>query len=428
MKLTKEQLKEKLHALIARTETQENSMDYYRSLSKKELKSLVNEFGGFTKGKINLSREPTEEIHKPIPEGAVGFEAILSDETINLNGYRILVSAREEGFRKYFSDYEGSVYYQHNMEQPIGKTLDMYVRDGYLGAIGYIYDDLTDHRVSRGLVRDISTGHIALEIKYINKDTNEEKTPSEFSELLWDMVDRLREEGKSRDEIWEAINQLRELRIETHTKVQIVEYSFVSVGANVNAEAKILSNLLEKNGLTDVELDREPNNPITTQDNVENAGETPAGGTDDTSSPTEEPSGNDEEAEGEEVQPQSSETPAENADGTDAQPATDEEAPENGTDAPGEDTPADEGQPTPTEENEIVNLKAELLTCKKELEQKEATILQLQKEIEEQKKVLEFLNAEKKKVKNVPLAPTTPLSAKSDEEVQYSLSHLMKRR
>jgi hypothetical protein len=74
-----------------------------------------------------------------------------------------------------------------------------------------------------------------LEIKYINKDTNEEKTPSEFQNILRDMIDEMYMQGKSWDEIKQAIADMREIRVETHTKVQIVEYSFVSVGANTNA-------------------------------------------------------------------------------------------------------------------------------------------------------------------------------------------------
>lgn len=81
-----------------------------------------------------------------IPEGAFSFEAVLSDESINMNGYRILLSAWQEGFANYFSDYEGLVYLQHDMDQPIGKTLDIAVDEeqGILCARGFAYDDLTE--------------------------------------------------------------------------------------------------------------------------------------------------------------------------------------------------------------------------------------------------------------------------------------------
>lgn len=246
--MKKSELKALLRNMILKQQVEENSLEFYKSMTKKELKAFVNQHGGFTKGKVQtLSFSPTEEEKNLIPEGAFSFEAVLSDESINMNGYRILLSAWQEGFAKYFSEYEGLVYLQHDMDQPIGKTLDIAIDEEQevLYARGFAYDDLTDKRISRGLVRDISTGHIPLEILYINKDTNEEKTPDEFFELMRDMVDRMFEEGKKRAEIREAIVALQELWVCTHTKVQIIEYSFVSVGANKNAEVKRI-NALEK--------------------------------------------------------------------------------------------------------------------------------------------------------------------------------------
>lgn len=248
MPMTKNQLKEQLKKLLFRQQVEENSVEFYKSLTKKELKAFVNQHGGFTKGQIQTLSFVWMTDDSTIPQGAFGFEAILSDESINMNGYRILLSARQQGFHNYFSDYEGLVYLQHDMDQPIGKTLDIGVDEGQqmLFARWYAYDDLTDHRISRGLVRDISTGHIPLEILYINKETNEEKTPDEYWLMMCDMIDRLWDEGKERSVIREAIVGLQELWIETHTKVQIVEYSFVSVWANKNAHVKTINNTLDK--------------------------------------------------------------------------------------------------------------------------------------------------------------------------------------
>mgnify|MGYP003063437194 FL=1 len=246
--MKKSELKTLLRNMILKQQVEENSLDFYKSLTKKELKAFVNQYGGFTKGKVQtLSFSPREEEKNLIPEGAFSFEAVLSDESINMNGYKILLSAWQEGFAKYFSDYEWLVYLQHDMDQPIGKTFDIAVDEEQqvLYARWFAYDDLTDKRISRGLVRDISTGHIPLEILYINKDTNEEKAPDEFFELMRDMVDRMFDEGKKWAEIREAIVALQELWVCTHTKVQIVEYSFVSVWANKNAEVKRI-NAIEK--------------------------------------------------------------------------------------------------------------------------------------------------------------------------------------
>lgn len=292
--MKKLELKALLRNVILKQQVEENSLDFYKSLTKKELKAFVNQHGGFTKGKVQtLSFSPTEEEKNLIPEGAFSFEAVLSDESINMNGYKILLSAWQEGFAKYFSEYEGLVYLQHDTDKPIGKTLEIAVDEelGLLCARGFAYDDLTDKRVSRGLVRDISTGHIPLEIKYINKDTNEEKTPDEFFDLMRDMVDRMFDERKKWSEIREAIVALQELWVQTHTKVQIIEYSFVSVGANKNAEVKRI-NALEKLDYEipeDMEIeneeqgdeqqlgksDWETNNPETSENNLENEGGTP---------------------------------------------------------------------------------------------------------------------------------------------------------
>lgn len=290
--MKKSELKALLRNMILKQQVEENSLDFYKSMTKKELKAFVNQHWGFTKGKVQtLSFSPTEEEKNLIPEGAFSFEAVLSDESINMNGYRILLSAWQEGFAKYFSEYEGLVYLQHDMDQPIGKTLDIAVDEEQevLYARGFAYDDLTEKRVSRGLVRDISTGHIPLEILYINKDTQEEKTPDEFFELMRDMVDRMFDEGKKWAEIREAIEALQELWICTHTKVQIIEYSFVSVGANKNAEVKRINALekLDNEIPEDMEIENEENeqweqentddnkDTNTSEKNLENEGGTP---------------------------------------------------------------------------------------------------------------------------------------------------------
>lgn len=273
--MKKSELKTLLRNMILKQQVEENSLEFYKSMTKKELKAFVNQHWGFTKGKVQtLSFSPTEEEKNLIPEGAFSFEAVLSDESINMNGYRILLSAWQEGFAKYFSEYEGLVYLQHDMDQPIGKTLDIAVdkEQAILYARGFAYDDLTEKRVSRGLVRDISTGHIPLEILYINKDTNEEKTPDEFFELMRDMVDRMFDEGKKWSEIREAIVALQELWVCTHTKVQIIEYSFVSVGANKNAEVKRINALekLDNKIPEDMEIENEENEQWTINNEQEN--------------------------------------------------------------------------------------------------------------------------------------------------------------
>ena len=284
MKLKKSELKEKLRNLFIREWVESNSLDFFKTMPKKELKNYINLNGWFTKWKIQkleFNGESVKSDDQKVPDGAFYFEAILSDESLNMNWYRILLQAWNEWFGAYFSDFEWLNYLMHDMDLPIGKTLEIGVDEEAknLRAKGFAYDDLTEKRVSRGLVRDISTGHIPLEIKYINKDTNEEKTPNEFFDMLWEMVSRMFDEWKDWDTIEQAIADLRDLRVETHTKVQIVEYSFVSVGANKQAEVKKINNTVEKLATAELnEVEIEDEEPVTTEDKPEDK-EIPSGTT-----------------------------------------------------------------------------------------------------------------------------------------------------
>lgn len=295
-----------------------------------------------------------------------------------MNGYRILLSAWKDGFAKYFSDYEGLVYLQHDMDKPIGKTLDIAVDEEQqvLYARGYAYDDLTDKRISRGLVRDISTGHIPLEVLYINKDTQEEKIPEEFFDLMRDMVDRLFDEGKKWSEIREAIVALQELWVETHTKVQIVEYSYVSVGANTNAEVKRI-NAIEK-------LDNEIPEDI----QIEN-----------------EQSGDGEWAPAEE----------------DVEPSEDTLENEGGTPEASEDTP----ESPENEEKEENALSTKIEQLKAENENLKAENEQLKQDKENFSKQIEELEAKQKHNNSrrvlIASTPKEKLNIKTDEEIKASL-------
>jgi hypothetical protein len=101
-----------------------------------------------------------------------------------------------------------------------------------------------------------------------------------------DMVDRMFDEGKKWAEIREAVVALEELWVQTHTKVQIIEYSFVSVGANKSAEVKRINSLekLDNEIPEDMEIEDENNEQENTDNNkdtdtsgdsLKNGGETP---------------------------------------------------------------------------------------------------------------------------------------------------------
>ena len=222
-----------------------------KAMNKKELKAYINEHGGFSRGKVTA----VENSSKPegIPEGAIYLEAEISDESENHNGYVIELEAwnKSWGLTKFFNEYGGKVLYQHNINEPIGKTLSIEIKTDdsgrkYLGATGYAYDDYTDKRLSRGLTSDISTGHIPLVIVYRHRETGEELTYEAYNEMLDTLVDKLIDEGRNFGYIWDALeNKIAEYQ-ERHREVQLIEWSVVTLGSNANAEVKVIKNSIEQ--------------------------------------------------------------------------------------------------------------------------------------------------------------------------------------
>ncbi|MDR0651251.1 MAG: hypothetical protein LBG59_07850 [Candidatus Peribacteria bacterium] len=154
------------------------SSDVLQSLPKKEFKEYVNANGGFSRGKVLTNSINAETKIEGVPEGSIYLEMELSDESENMNGYVIEIDAREkpDGLKKFFNDFGGKLLYQHNQQEPIGKTLDIGIREDatgrkYLRASAYAYDDYTENRLSRNLVTDISTSHLAFEIIFRNRET-----------------------------------------------------------------------------------------------------------------------------------------------------------------------------------------------------------------------------------------------------------------
>lgn len=222
-----------------------------KAMNKKELKAYINEHGGFSRGKVTA----VENSSKPewIPEGAIYLEAEISDESENHNGYVIELEAwnKSWGLTKFFNEYGGKVLYQHNINEPIGKTLSIEIKTDdngrkYLGATGYAYDDYTDKRLSRGLTSDISTGHIPLVIVYRHRETGEELTYEAYNEMLDTLVDKLIDEGRNFGYIRDALqNKIAEYQ-ERHREVQLIEWSVVTLGSNANAEVKVIKNSMEE--------------------------------------------------------------------------------------------------------------------------------------------------------------------------------------
>ena len=367
-----------------------------QAMNKKELKAYINEHGGFSRGKVTA----VENSSKPewIPEGAIYLEAEISDESENHNGYVIELEAwnKSWGLTKFFNEYGGKVLYQHNINEPIGKTLTIEIKTDdngrkYLGATGYAYDDYTDKRLSRGLTSDISTGHIPLVIVYRHRETGEELSYEAYNEMLDTLVDKLIDEGRNFGYIRDALqNKIAEYQ-ERHREVQLIEWSVVTLGSNANAEVKVIKNSMEeaKSEFTEEELNAsvEQDNPESPEgenqeeksdqdgeNHLENEGGTPEA---DNDTP---PKDSENEDKGEKES-----DPAENA-GDDEQEDKNSE---------NEQTPPDNPEPQTNSSQELVNLKANEIVLKKQIETLQAENQTLKTEKSELQEKLDYFTNKK---------------------------------
>ena len=367
-----------------------------KAMNKKELKAYINEHGGFSRGKVTA----VENSSKPewIPEGAIYLEAEISDESENHNGYVIELEAwnKSWGLTKFFNEYGGKVLYQHNINEPIGKTLSIEIKTDenwrkYLGATGYAYDDYTDKRLSRGLTSDISTGHIPLVIVYRHRETGEELSYEAYNEMLDTLVDKLIDEGRNFGYIWDALeNKIAEYQ-ERHREVQLIEWSVVTLGSNANAEVKVIKNSMEE---AKEDFSAEQLNEAVEQDDPEapegenqeekldqdgenhlkNEGGTPEA--DDDTPPKDSENEDDGEKESD---------PSENE--------GDEEQEDKNSE--NEQTPPDNPEPQTNSSQELVNLKANEIVLKKQIETLQAENQALKTEKSELQEKLDYFTNKK---------------------------------
>lgn len=367
-----------------------------KAMNKKELKAYINEHGGFSRGKVTAVENSSKT--EGIPEGAIYLEAEISDESENHNGYVIELEAwnKSWGLTKFFNEYGGKVLYQHNMYEPIGKTLSIEIKTDenwrkYLGASGYAYDDYTEKRLSRGLTTDVSTGHIPLVIVYRHRETGEELTYEAYNEMLNTLVDNLIKEGRNFGYIRDALqNKIAEYQ-ERHREVQLIEWSVVTLGSNANAEVKVIKNSMEeaKSEFTEEELNAsvEQDNPESPEgenqeeksnqdgeNHLKNEGGTPEA--DDDTPPKDSENEDDGEKESD---------PSENE--------GDEE--QEGKGSENEQTPPDNPEPQTNSSQELVNLKANEIVLKKQIETLQAENQALKTEKSELQEKLDYFTNKK---------------------------------
>lgn len=396
-----------------------------KAMNKKELKAYINEHGGFSRGKVTA----VENSSKPewIPEGAIYLEAEISDESENHNGYVIELDAwnKSWGLTKFFNEYGGKVLYQHNINEPIGKTLSIEIKTDenwrkYLGATGYAYDDYTDKRLSRGLTSDISTGHIPLVIVYRHRETGEELSYEAYNEMLDTLVDKLIDEGRNFGYIWDALeNKIAEYQ-ERHREVQLIEWSVVTLGSNANAEVKVIKNSMEEakedfsaEQLNEAVEQDDPESPTegnqeekSNQDgenHLKNEGGTPEA--DDDTPPKDSENEDDGEKESD---------PSENE--------GDEEQEGNGSE--NEQTPPDNPEPQTNSSQELVNLKANEIVLKKQIETLQAENQSLKTEKSELQEKLSYF--ENKKICKPTDLKENRTDAKRLEQLKANVTRILR--
>ena len=179
--------------------------------TKKELKRMVNENGFYAQMMVKPESNAPAALKDKIPEGATYFEGIASNGELNRNGYIIRESAWRAAIETYFLN--PVVLLQHDVEKPIGMALSATITSEGLSVSGYIFDDLTDGKFGRGLLKALSTGHYTKEVEFENTNTGTVLTEQEFSQL-------------------DIREQMSDVWVMAVTKLDWVEFSLVTIGSN----------------------------------------------------------------------------------------------------------------------------------------------------------------------------------------------------
>lgn len=159
-----------------------------RQLNKKKMKKFINENGFFYTAEMTLFKDAPSEQSPNIPEGATYFECIVSDGELNRNGYKIRPKALMDSWQTYKTN--PVILLGHDPNQPVGQALNasLLSADGKGGVklAGYIFDDLTEGRFSRNLLRGFSTGTIIEAVEFENTTTGEVISEEDFRKFNWE--------------------------------------------------------------------------------------------------------------------------------------------------------------------------------------------------------------------------------------------------
>jgi len=226
-------------------------MNFKELNTKQAVKDYINNNWWFSTMKLNLFNEEnnkldiSEKIKNNIPEWAVYFEWIASNWDLNRNWYIIRENAWKSAITWYMEN--PIVLLQHNPEKPIWKTLEANISEKWLEVKWYIFQ--TDE-IKNWLITSLSTWHITKSIEFENNKTKEIITEKSFRKLL------------EKCETWTEYETIIDTWILAVTKLEWVEYSFVTIPSNRKSRIttkNALQNYIEpmKNELLNIKSEKD---------------------------------------------------------------------------------------------------------------------------------------------------------------------------
>lgn len=223
-------------------------------VTKKQLKEYINKHGSFYRMSVNVwSREEAMKnaptafdmgLMNQVPDDpdVYVFTGLASNGDLNRNGYKIDPKAWENEIPTYMTN--PRVLLMHNMDNPIGNTLKAGVTARGLEVMGYAFDDydMTKNGIRRGLYTALSTGHLTQEVMFENQKTMQRLSEKDFRNMVEEMHKRL-----TWDELTVALSEW----ILVVTKLDWLEYSFVSIPSNKASLVDSTQHMLNFIQLTD---------------------------------------------------------------------------------------------------------------------------------------------------------------------------------
>jgi hypothetical protein len=222
----------------------------YLKMNKKELKDLVENHGFWTKSKVNkidtnkaISSMRIKDKQKTYMTKTKEYLDWLDDETLNSFMYFDGVISQnywvgEKSMNGYKIDQDGwdiskytklpSVYLQHDMEQPIWRSIYL-SKDEDWNTVSRFYldsrlmDELTKNRIQEEYITGISTGHITLDAMIEDED----------GKLMTISDARDKDDEKTR----KALYYWEWPRTYVVTEALLLEFSMVTMGSNEDALA-----------------------------------------------------------------------------------------------------------------------------------------------------------------------------------------------